>query len=259
MVDGAAFVYGLTSLVVAGAYGYLALRLGRRRLSAEVRRAAGQFALFWAALGLGTAITGAESLYAAFAMPTLAVAVTAEYVVVLVLCVVLWSLVGYLFYIFTGRDAALPLAGLYAVLYVLVLYYLIASMPNGVTVTEGAVGLTYASTVTGPFLAVLLLILVVPELVGTISYLTLLFRTRDPTVRYRVGLVGFSLLAFFGLSFLDVGARLGGSLAAVTFAQLVGVFAVIGILLAYYPPSPIRRRYGIRAIDETPPSAPTAA
>lgn len=256
MVDVAALVSAITAFVVAGAYGYLAARLSGRRVSAGARLAAGQFSLFWAVFALGTAVDGAESLDAAFTTPPLAVAVTAEYVVVLLLCVLLWSLVCYLFYLFTGREIAIPLAGLYAVLYVLLLYYFVASMPSGVSVHQGAVGLTYASTVTGPILGVLLLILVVPEIVGTICYLTLLFRTRDPTVRYRVALVGFSLLAFFGLSFIGLGSLLGGSLAAVTFAQLIGVIAVAVILLAYYPPESIRRRYGVHGIDDGPLPAP---
>lgn len=250
MVDGAAFVTAVTDFVVAGAYGYLAWRLSGRQVSTQARLAAGQFALFWAALGLGTAVAGIESLVAALTTLSLPVAVTAEFVVVLVLCVCLWALVCYLFYLFTGRVIAVPLAVMYAVLYVLLLYYFVASMPSGVTLNQGVVGLTYASTVTGPIIAVLLLILVVPEIVGTLSYLSLLFRTRDPTVRYRVGLVGFSLLGFFGLSFLGIGARLGGSLAAVTFAQLIGVVAVIVILLAYYPPVAIRNRFGVHGINE---------
>lgn len=253
MFDAAALVVALAAFVAAGAYSYLALRLRRRTVSPQSRLAADQFVLFWAAFAVGTAIDGLESLYAAFTTPALAVAVTAEFVVVLLLCVLLWALVGYLFYLFTGKVVAIPLAIVYAVLYVLLLYYFVASMPSGVVVTQGVVGLTYASTVTGPILGLLLLLLILPEIIGTISYLTLVLRTRDPTVRYRVALVGFSLLAFFGLSFTGIASRLGGGLAAEIVAQLVGVVAVGGILLGYYPPAWIRRRFGVRSIDENPP------
>ena len=252
MADGAAAVVAVTSFASVIVFGYLARRLWLRKVSEEARFASLQFSVFWAGLAAASLLSGIESLVAIFGTPALSFVVTFEYLDILLLSLVLWALVGFLFYLFTGKGAAFPLAVLYGVIYVLVLYYITASMPNAVTVKQGMVGVTFASTVSGTAVALLLLVLVVPEIAGILAYLSLYFRTHDPTVRYRIALVGLALLGYLGLGFLNLGALLGGSLAAQTFAQLVGVVAAVIVLLAYYPTEAIRRRYGIRGIDEDP-------
>ncbi|HZY71038.1 MAG TPA: hypothetical protein VFF67_08710 [Thermoplasmata archaeon] len=201
-----------------------------------------------------TGIGGIESLVAAYTLPSLAAVLTLSYLEILVLCVVLWGLLGYLIYLFTGRNFTLVLSGVYAALYVVLLYYVTASAPSAVTVTHGSVGLVTASTLSTPYLVLLGLGLLGPEIVGSILYFTLAFRTKDATVRYRVTLVSWSLIAWFGIGTLPIATLLGGGPAAQIFGRSVGVIAALVILLAYYPPRWIRDRLGVTAIDSASPA-----
>lgn len=250
MVDSAALGSAVTSFVSVAAYLYLGRRLGQRQVSAAARYPAFQFALFWVMLGGTAALSGIQSLVAAFGAPPLALVVTLLYVDILLLCVLLWSLVGYLLYLFTGRGFAFALAGIYAVLYVLLIYYVTAGAPDQVVVNQGAVSTMFGHAVSGALVGVLILILIVPEFVGAISYFTLFFRTRDATVRYRVALISLSLLGWFGFGFVGLGSIFGTSLAAVLVVRSLGVVAAGIVLLAYYPPTAIRDRFGIRRIDD---------
>ncbi|MCI4360071.1 MAG: hypothetical protein L3J91_00045 [Thermoplasmata archaeon] len=253
-VDGAALISAIASWIGVILYGYLGFRLAQRRVSADARIPAAQFSLFWLGLGGVTAIGAIESLIAAFQVPPLALVVTLLYLEVLGLCVVLWGLVGYLVYLFTGRSLLVPLAVIYSVIYVLLVYFVTASVPTAVTVTQGSVGVTLSSQVTGPIVGVLLLALLGPEIIGAILYFTLFFRTRDPTIRYRVTLVSWSLIVWLGLgSIVNVAAALGGGLAAQILGRSIGVFAALVILLAFYPPAIIRRRLSVRGVDDVAP------
>ncbi|HEY6238459.1 MAG TPA: hypothetical protein VIZ68_04665, partial [Thermoplasmata archaeon] len=204
-MDNEALISAIAGLIAVVVYLYLGWRLSRRRVSHETRLPAAQFVLFWLALALVSGIGALESLTAAFQVPSLALVVTFLYVEILLLCVLLWALVSYLVYLFTGRGYTVPISLLYGTLYVLLVYFITLSEPTNVTVTFGVVSTGFANQVSGPILSLLLLVLLAPEFVGAILYLTLYFRTRDPTVRYRVTLVSLSLIAWFGLGFVNVG------------------------------------------------------
>ena len=249
-MDMDALISAIASFVGVAVYLYLGWRLSRRRVSPEARLPAAQFSLFWLGLAVSSAITGVESAIATVQTPTLAIVMTLLYLDILLVCLLLWALVGYLMYLFFGRGFVIPLSVLYATLYVLLLYFITASSPSSVTVTLGTVGTTFANSVQGPVFAVLLLVLIFPEFIGAILYFTLFFRTRDPTVRYRVTLVSWSLIAWFGLGFLNVGSILGGGLAGQIFVRSLGLLAALVILSAYYPPKAIRTRWGVASVEE---------
>lgn len=247
---------GVGAFVGAGIYFFLGLRLSRRPVSPAARLAAGQFALFWVGLAGVTLIGGAESLVAAFMPPPFALVATLLYLELLVLCVVLWALIGYLTFLFLGRSLLVPLSAFYGLSYVLLLYYIVASGPDGVVVTTGAVSTSFATPVGGVLLAAVFAVLILPEFVASALYFALFFRTTDRTVRYRIAIVSWSLILWFGLSSVNLGSLLGGSLAAAVFGRSLGVLAAIAILLAYYPPRALRERFGVRGIEETAMSVP---
>lgn len=251
-MNNAALISAAGALAGVVVYLYLGWRLSRRKVSPQTRLPAVQFSLFWVCLAAASAITGFESLVAAFQAPSLAVVLTLLYLEVLILCLLLWALIGYLTFLYTGRQYILSLAALYGLLYVLLLYFVTASGPDTVTVTLGVVGLGYQTQVGGPILGVLLLILVVPEFLCSILYFSLFFRTRDPTVRYRVLLVSWSLLGWFTLSFVNLGARLGGGLMAEALSNSLGLVTAAVIILAYYPTHGLRTRFGVTGIEEVP-------
>jgi hypothetical protein len=245
MALGAAVAAG----VGASLYLFVGWRISRRKVSPESRFAAAQFTLFWVALSVATAIGGLLSLLAAFTAPPLALVVTVTDLNILLASAFLWGLVGYLVYLYTGRGFVVPLSAMYGTLYVLLLYYLTAGEPTSVVITAGTVGVTYSTPVNGPILAVLVVLLIAPEFLASLAYFTLVFRTKDPTIRYRVTLVSWSLVAWFSLGSLDIGGALGGGLAAEVFGRLVGDLPAVVILAAYYPPMAIQRRLGVAPIQ----------
>jgi hypothetical protein len=250
-----ALISGLTAWVGVVIYLFLGWRLSRRTVAPETRLPAAQFAFFWLGLAAITAIGAFESLVAAFALPSLATVLTLLYLEILLICALLWALVGYLVFLFRGRSYVVGLSVVYAAFYITLLYVITASEPTGVMLSMGTVSLRFAVAFEGPTLAILLLILIAPEFIGAILYFTLFFRTRDRTVRYRVTLVSWSLIAWFGLGSLNLASLLGGSLAAQILSRSLGVFAALVILLAYYPPRALRSRYGVTGIDDVARSA----
>jgi hypothetical protein len=248
-VNNLATVVASVDVVATAIYLFLGWRFARRPVSPENRLPTLQFSLFWLGLGLVTFLGAAESAMVSVAPPSLPAVVTATYIEILLLSAALWGLVGYLIRLYTGRSFLVPLTVLYAVLYVLLVYFITASGPAGVTVTLGRVSLQFATPISGPVLGILFVILIVPEYLGAVLYFTLFFRTRDPTARYRIALVSWGLVGFFSVGTANVAARLGGSLGAVTLGALLGLVPVLVILMAYYPPRSLRKRFGITGID----------
>jgi hypothetical protein len=245
----ASLVLALVDFVAVAIYTFLGGRFSQRQVSPENRLPMLQFSIFWLGLALVTFIGGVESATAAFTLPSLSLVVSLYYIEILALCATLWGLVGYLLHLYSGKTYLAPLTALYSLLYVLLVYFITASTPDGVTVTLGAVGVRYATLVGGPVLAVLVLILVVPEFLCAILYFSLFFRTHDPTSRYRIALVSWGLLAFFGLDVVNLAARLGGSTLAVGLGAALGLVPVLVILAAYYPPRSVRERYGVKGFE----------
>jgi hypothetical protein len=244
-----ALALAVVNFVAVGIYSFLGWRFSQRRVSPENRLPVLQFSLFLVGLAVSTSAGALDSALAVFAPPSLALVVTLYYIDILAACAALWGLVGYLIHLYSGRAYLVPLTGLYALLYVLLVYYTTASAPDAVTVTLGTVGFRDATMVGGPILGLLVVILVIPEFLGAILYFTLFFRTRDRTARYRIALVSWGLLAYFGIGLLGVAARLGGSLGAVTLGAVLGVVPVLVIFIAYYPPQFVRDRLGVTGID----------
>jgi hypothetical protein len=248
-MDSTALAAGIGSGIGAVLYLFVGWRISRRTVSPESRFAATQFTLFWVLLAATTAVGGILSFDAAFSRPSLALAITVVDLNILLACAALWGLVGYLVYLYTGRGFLVPLSVLYGTLYVLLLYYLTASQPTAAIVTAGTVGVSYAAPVSGPALAILAILLIAPEFLASFAYFTLAFRTSDRTVRYRVTLVSWGLIAWFSVGSLNLGAALGGSPVAQLVGHLIDELPALVILLAYYPPKAFQTRLGVTPIQ----------
>jgi hypothetical protein len=244
-VNDEALAAGLSSFLGVVVYLYIAGRLAQRKVSAEGRVPAMQFVLFWVALGGSAILSGVLSLDAVFQTPSLALVVTFLYLEVLVVCAALWGLLCYLAYLYTGRPWIVPLSILYAVEYGLLVFYVTAGRPDGVSVSLGSVSPTYGVAVTGALEAAPILILVFPEFIGALLYFRLYFRSHDRTVRYRIGLVSGGLIAYFLFDFFDLGPLVLGGLAGVVLGRLLILLAAVIVLLAYFPPQAIRTRLGV--------------
>ncbi|MCL4505200.1 MAG: hypothetical protein M1434_08100 [Chloroflexi bacterium] len=242
----------LFSIASAAVYGYVAARLSRRTISNPGARFAWQsFSLWWYCLAATTLVSGILNLLGAFNWVALPFFVALTYVNILLVCIALWGLLYYLVYLFTGSQRFLiPLTIFYILYYVLLVYLITASDPDHLEISRWATRLVYAHPLTGPFFALALVLLVFPQILASLAYFTLFFRVREATQRYRVLLVSWCIILWFGSAFVASAAGLSGQDWWQIVSRLIGLGATVGILLAYLPPATIRRRFGIASIAE---------
>ena len=242
----------LLAATSASIYAYVGWRLSKRVISSsEARLAWGSFTVWWYGLAATTLIGGFLSLFGAVGVTSLPLFVTAAYINILISCLALWGLLYYLIYLFTGnRRSLVPLAIFYLIYYILVVYYLTASMPGNVNVGRWETSLVYRAPPTGPFVAIVLAMLLLPEIIGGLAYFSLYFRVQEATQKYRVLLVSLSIIVWF----LSPLISLAGGLAQQDWWQLasrlIGLAAPLIILMAYLPPRWLKQRYGIISLSD---------
>jgi hypothetical protein len=238
MTDAVLLATFLANVLGAFVYAYVGLRLYGRPVSPAARLAVAQFSVWWLGLGVSSALGAFEALLAYAGLLSLAAAFTLLLLVVLLDVVLLWGLVGFLVYVYTGRYHLLELGIFYAAFYVAALYYEILSAPYAVTVVAGVPTLSVLK-VSNPILVGFVIIgLIVPELAAAIFYVSLLRRTRDRIQRYRIALVSSSLFLWFA-----VNVFVPTSTGTWTVAKdLLNVVPALLALIAYFPPESIRRR-----------------
>jgi hypothetical protein len=242
------------ALVAASMYAYVGWRLSKRLISSsEARLAWRSFTVWWYGLAITTLIGGFLNLFGAFGLTSLPLFVTATYINILVICIALWGLVYYLIYLFTGnRRLLVPLAIFYIFYYVLLVYYITASIPENINVDRWRTAVDYRAPLTGPFFVMVVVLLLLPQIIGGFAYFTLYFRVAEVTQKYRILLVSGSIIVWF----LSPIAALAGGLAQQDWWQLasrlIGLAAALTILMAYLPPRWLKQRYGIISLlDES--------
>src|SRR5207247_1266585 len=158
----------LFALFAAGIYAYVGWRLSKRIVSSSEGRIAWQsFTVWWYGLAATTLIGGLLNLFGAFGLTILPLFVTATYINLLVICFALWGLLYYLIYLFTGNSRWLvPLAIFYILYYVLLVYYITASVPERIKVARWSTTLAYHAPLTGPFFVILIVLLLLPQIIG---------------------------------------------------------------------------------------------
>ena len=242
----------LFSIASAAIYGYVAARLRQRTISNPGARLAWQlFGLWWYCVAATTLVDGILHLLGAFNIVSLPFFVALTYVNILLICIALWGLLYYLVYLFTGSQRFLiPLTIFYILYYVLLVYYITAGDPARVEITRWTTQLVYAHPLTGPFFSLALVLLVFPQILASLAYFTLFFRVREATQRYRILLVSWCIILWFGSAFVASAAGLSQEDWWQILSRLIGLGAAMGILCAYFPPEIIRRRFGIASIAE---------
>ncbi|HEX9840827.1 MAG TPA: hypothetical protein VGA72_15870 [Anaerolineales bacterium] len=242
----------LFALVAAGIYAYIGWRLSKRVISSSEARLAWQsFTVWWYGLAITTLVGGFLNLFGALGLTILPLFVTATYINILVICIALCGLLYYLVYLFTGNSRLLaPLAASYLIYYVLLVYYITASIPENINVDHWRTTLAYRAPLTGPFFVILIALLLLPQVIGGLAYFTLYFRVTEVTQKYRTLLVSWSIIVWF----LSPFAALGGGWAQQDWWQLmsrlIGLAAALTILTAYLPPRWLKQRYGIISLTD---------
>jgi hypothetical protein len=135
----------------------------------------------------------------------------------------------------------------------LLIYYVQASDPISVSVERWRTTLVYESQLRGPFFLVVLLMLVLPQILGSLAYFMLYFRVKNVTQKYRVLLVSWSIIIWFLSTFLASISGLSDYDWWQIVSRLIGLGAALMIMQAYQPPSWIKQRFGVLSIaDENP-------
>lgn len=216
--------------------------------SVDARRALASFRLWWFGLAFTVFANASKEAVAAFGAHTSPFAVVIlnamSYAFILATCAAVAGLLYYLTYLVTGRRGAfVPIVAFYAA-YTVVALALVARMaPAGVTPGKWFVQWAFLHpTSGGPLLAVLTLLLLLPQIAAGIAYLVLRRRLDEPLARYRTGLIGWALVLWLGLALVAPFVQLGRFEAWQAGGRLVAFAAALAIFSAYRPPALVRTR-----------------
>ena len=246
----------LFAVTTAGIYAYVGWRLGKRVISSAGARLAWEsFIVWWYGLAATTLIGGFLRLFGAFGLTSLPLFVTATYINILISCLALWGLFYYLIYLFTGnRRSLVPSVLFYMIYYTLLVYYITASIPDNVNVGRWDTSLVYRTPPTGPFIVVILAMLLLPQIIGGLAYFSLYFRVAEKTQKYRVLLVSLSIIVWFLSPLIALVGGLGQQDWWQFVSRCIGLAAALTILIAYLPPRWLKQRYGVLSLsDESQP------
>jgi len=242
----------LFAIVSASIYAYVGWRLSKRFVASwEGRVAWKSFTVWWYGLAATTFVGGLLNLFGALGLTLLPLFVAATYIDVLVICLALCGLLYYLIYLFTGNSQWLvPLSIFYIIYYGLLVYYITASAPESINIDRWRATLSYHAPLTGPFFAILIVLLLLPQIIGGFAYFTLYFRVREVTQKYRVLLVSWSIIIWFLSPFLAIVGGLAEQDWWQLVSRLIGLVAALTILMAYLPPRWLKERYGIISLQD---------
>jgi hypothetical protein len=209
------------------------------------------FIVWWYALAGASFTTGIINLLGAIGQVDLPLFLAFSQVGLLALCVALCGLTYYFIYLFTGsRKALTPLIIFYLSSFTVLMYFVNSSDPTSISIKRWGVTMEYSQQPSGLMIALVVILLVFPQIIGGLAYFTLYFRVKDPTQKYRIAVVSWSILLWFLSSFLEPIAALSQYDWWQIFSRLIGLGVAFAILMAYQPPNWIKNRLGINAISE---------
>jgi hypothetical protein len=242
----------LFALAAAGIYAYVGWRLGKRVIpSSDAKLAWVSFTVWWYGLAIITLLSGLQNLFGALGLTDLPLFVTAAHLNIQITCIALLGLLYYLIYLYTGNRNSLALLVIfYMVFYILLLYFINASSPDGVTVERWKAGIAYDNAPSGTFIILLMVLLILPPIIGGFAYFMLYFRVTDITQRFRIFLVSWSIILWFVSPFAAVAGGLSEQNWWQFASRLIGLVAAATILMAYLPPRWLKQRYGIISLSD---------
>lgn len=242
-------------------YIVVAVVQARRPVSRDAREARNGFVFWW----IGLAALGLFGLLTETVLDTSELGLTGYrimlYTLLPVLFAMLAGLVYYLLYLYTGDRRAIPAVSIgYSLFLVLAVLFIELQDPYiGIDPETGERGLLYAKEAVPWIGALFSVLLIGPPFVAAIAYAALFFRTDDRTARYRIAMVSGGFILWFGFSLLGtLGALAAGtageepSFARELTGQILGVFAALLVLLAYYPPRWVKGRMQVRSVADRP-------
>lgn len=247
MVESVLLFSATTTILVAVAYLYLAVRLAKRRRAddADATRALRMFAAWWGLTAANQIL--ASGLYVAAAFGWTDKSAMVAYVVVqrLLLSASLVGLMAYLLYLFRGRQHLVALSVFYALFFAFQLWTVFAQEPSGVLVSRWRTDLVYTASVPAWTGLVTLVVVVLPALIGSLAYLRFLGRVPTRSQRARILAIGVGLTVWWVLA-LVAGQRAAYDSDAIQLAnRTVGLVVALAILFAFEPTPWMQKRLRI--------------
>lgn len=242
------------ALLASALYAWVARLVQHRSLSDDARAANTLFATWWGSFAIIYGLSGLYQIAAGFGYLDLALSIVFIDVALVLICVGLWGLLGYLVYLYTGsRRWFVPLGAAYA-LFGVALLYLIAWMdPIGYKEGGFTVQLEYARQISPSVGVALGLLLAGPIVIAAIAYGTLYFRVKSPEPRYRIAMVAGGFLLWFGWSIvsslLGLARRYPDSVGLYVWGQTLAILAPLLVVMAFRPPKWIRQRLAERSAE----------
>jgi hypothetical protein len=231
---------GAVHLLTAAAF----LAVGRRFLHREVAPGHGlprnAFVTWWWGFALYLLLQGATTMAAAAGAVSLPVAIALRALNGPVIAAAAWGLAYHILFLWSGKGWwALPLAFYYGAAGATYSLWGLLHEAEGVLVTDWAVDVQYTTPLEGPVWTFVLASFGLPLVLGSIAYLALAGKVDGRGPRYRILLVGGSLLVWVVAGFA---AEVAGG-HAVRFVAIVvlGLLTAAAVMAAYFPPSPVRR------------------
>ena len=246
------------ALITSAIYAFVGIRLARRPMPRTDRFVVYSFSAFWIGLAIST-IVGANGIPAALAArgyADLGFTLGLTQIGLLAITVALWGLLYYLVYLYTGRRSSwIPLAVFYVVFFGFLEYFVIDAHPIGLTTTAWAVNVEYQkygpdTSLANPVIVALIVGLLVPQILASLAYLTLVFRVQSATQRYQILLVSLSIFVWFASPFFALSRNVAQSTQWQLISRFIGLAAAITIFFAYHPPGWIKRRYHIQGLSD---------
>lgn len=230
---------GATRLATAAAFLVVARRFHARSVATAHRGPRDAFVLWWCAFAAYLAVQGGLDVAAAAGFTPLWPFAAFRLITGPLLGLAAWGLASYILYLWSGRGWPTALAFYYGAAGAIYAMNAWLHAPDHVQVTAWTANAAYSKPMDSPLLGAILASFGLPLVLGSLAYLALATRVHDREQRYRIVLVGSSLLLWVTSGFA---AELAGSLLARFVAiVLLGLFTAGAVLAAYFPPGPVRR------------------
>jgi hypothetical protein len=230
----------------------VARRLARREATGEAGRALRLFALWWAAFAADTVLNALTWLAGGLGLANEPVTAVLTYLALVSIVLMIWGLMYYLAYLFTGRDDLYrPIAAFYALSFLGALALVVSLRPIGVHMGPWAGEVAYLREPPAAAALWFALFFLLPPLGGAIAYGALLFRVKGRPERYRILAVSLGIFLWFTTALVITGTQPGADAAAI-LGKVVGVGCMLFVLSAYVQPAWLAERLGGSGVVHAP-------